>query len=492
MSDAITLFIVDDEPPVIEGLRTVVERDLASFSVCGWALNGREALDGVRKHQPDVLLLDIHMPGADGIEVLRTLRERGESCYTILVTAYERFDVASRAFGLGVREYLLKPVSPRRLAECLHHAQASIIEARRREQQLLEAAETSQSALGLAEQLLVQQVEHGREDVTAINELTEHLGSRVERCLPALVHVEADDPVVADVRREVRSRSEFSLRALFGREQAGRFAVLVPSSMRSREELLEQFRTIVREVASHRGVHASVQCGSEVALRDAGREFATMDGRRIAPSPELAALRSRLASESELGQRGAHDTFEAYVRVAAEGHALRPALLALIAALGGRAPAAGGDLDPVTASLADALGAQDERDLVALARRLVAGRIDGADSGRSFSPLVQRAVEMVRQDPAGKVSLEWMAERLSVSPGHLSRMFSGETGKTFVEFLSESRVDHACRLIRETSLTIKEVAFESGYNDPNYFSRAFKRLRGVTPTEYARAARSEA
>jgi len=491
MSDAVTLLIVDDEPPVIEGLRTVVERDLPSFSVCGWALNGREALEGVHKHQPDVLLLDIHMPGADGIEVLRSLRERGEMCYTILVSAYERFDVARRAFGLGVREYLLKPVSPRRLAECLHHAQAAIIGSRRREQQLLEAAETSRSALALVEQVLVQQVEQGREDVETLERLAALLGVRVDRCTPGRITVDSPDDKLAFLS-DLRSRSDFSLPVLFGREQAGRFAVLIPSSMRRPEEEIERFESIVHEVASQHALRVTMHFGNEVPLESAGRVFSDMGNEHRPPSSELVILRNRLTSESELGQSAANETFEKYVRLAVESGALSAALIALIAQLTGRISARDRGDDPLTMSIATALRAQDESDLLVIAKRLVTDRLPGSERGRTFSPLVQRAIELVRDDPAGKLSLEWLAERLSVSPGHLSRLFSNETGKTFVEFLSESRVEHACSLIKQTSLTIKEVAFESGYNDPNYFSRAFKRLRGVTPSEYARAVRSEA
>ncbi len=110
--------IVDDEELARRGL----EIRLANFDdieVCGEARNGREALEAVREQSPDILFLDIQMPGMDGFEVLRRLSGR-QMPEIIFVTAYDEF--ALQAFDANALDYLLKPINDDRLQEAIERA----------------------------------------------------------------------------------------------------------------------------------------------------------------------------------------------------------------------------------------------------------------------------------------------------------------------------------------------------------------------------------
>ena len=110
--------IVDDEELARRGL----EIRLAEFDdveICGQARNGREALDAVREHAPDIMFLDVQMPGMDGFEVLRRLS--GSTMPEIIfVTAYDEF--ALKAFDANALDYLLKPINDDRLREAIERA----------------------------------------------------------------------------------------------------------------------------------------------------------------------------------------------------------------------------------------------------------------------------------------------------------------------------------------------------------------------------------
>ena len=110
--------IVDDEELARRGL----EIRLAKFpdiSICGQSRNGREALIAVREHSPDLMFLDIQMPGMDGFEVLRRL-SGSEMPAVIFVTAYDEF--ALQAFDANALDYLLKPINDDRLLEAIDRA----------------------------------------------------------------------------------------------------------------------------------------------------------------------------------------------------------------------------------------------------------------------------------------------------------------------------------------------------------------------------------
>lgn len=110
------VLIVDDEPPARRRLRRMLER-MPGVEVCGEAGDGVEALERIAERAPDLVLLDVRMPGLDGIELAR----RGESLLPIVfTTAYDEY--ALRAFEVAAVDYLLKPIRAERLRGALERA----------------------------------------------------------------------------------------------------------------------------------------------------------------------------------------------------------------------------------------------------------------------------------------------------------------------------------------------------------------------------------
>jgi len=133
--DAIRVMIVDDEPPARARLGRMLA-ELPDVTVVGEAANGRDALAGAARLLPDVVLLDIRMPGMDGIEAARHLNTLEEPPAVVFVTAHDEHALA--AFEAQAVGYLLKPVRQEHLARAIHRA------ARVAALQLLRVAEQSQ------------------------------------------------------------------------------------------------------------------------------------------------------------------------------------------------------------------------------------------------------------------------------------------------------------------------------------------------------------
>ena len=83
------------------------------------------------------------------------------------------------------------------------------------------------------------------------------------------------------------------------------------------------------------------------------------------------------------------------------------------------------------------------------------------------------------------ISLDDVSREVNISPYYFSKLFKEETGQNFIEYLTQIRMEHAKQLMeKDTELSMKEVCIACGYQDPNYFSRIFKKNMGQTPTEY--------
>jgi two-component system response regulator AlgR len=113
------ILVVDDEALARARLRQLVD-GIDGCTVCAEAVNGDEALLCAEQHQPDVLLLDIRMPGMDGLEAARHLQALEHPPAIIFTTAFN--DYALQAFETHAVDYLMKPVRRERLAEALQHA----------------------------------------------------------------------------------------------------------------------------------------------------------------------------------------------------------------------------------------------------------------------------------------------------------------------------------------------------------------------------------
>ena len=122
----IRTILVDDEPLAIQGLqlRLAPHEDVEIIETC---LNGREAIRAIKTHKPDLVFLDIQMPGFDGFSVIQGLMEVEPPLF-VFVTAYS--DHAIRAFEAQAMDYLMKPVEPSRLADTLDRVRQRLAEKR--------------------------------------------------------------------------------------------------------------------------------------------------------------------------------------------------------------------------------------------------------------------------------------------------------------------------------------------------------------------------
>jgi two-component system, LytTR family, response regulator LytT len=120
----LTTIVVDDEQLACDELSYLL-KDFPELDIVGTGTNGLEAVDLIQKLEPDLVFLDVHMPGLDGMGVVRRLREQEISLpHFIFVTAYDQYAV--EAFRLEAMDYLLKPVDKARLAETVERARREL------------------------------------------------------------------------------------------------------------------------------------------------------------------------------------------------------------------------------------------------------------------------------------------------------------------------------------------------------------------------------
>jgi len=119
----ITLVLSDDHPLILDGMENLfrLEKD---FKVVARCLDGEETVKAVRKHKPDVLVLDIRMPGMDGLSLLRQMKKEKLSTRVVLLTGALDEEELAEAVRLGVRGLVLKEMAPKLLVQCIRQVHA--------------------------------------------------------------------------------------------------------------------------------------------------------------------------------------------------------------------------------------------------------------------------------------------------------------------------------------------------------------------------------
>ncbi|HNX32163.1 MAG TPA: response regulator [Holophaga sp.] len=505
------ILVADDERPVIESISLIVKRELSGqFEIAGHAMSGKDAIERAAALSPDIILMDVRMPGISGLDAIREIRKRGSAAAFILVTAYERFDIARDAVELGVIDYLLKPVAKERLAQALKRASDALERRGELERGEIEHREREETMRAFVEAAFLHGIMLGERFGSDLPKYRAVLGLpepfamvAVAAFLPSHGSPRPDDEM-ASLHGRFRATVRYKTQALAGPLVAGHALVLVPlRDVEAGAGSLEDFRSVLAQAHAEdleKG-HLRIGFGGARPFEDLSASWTEAMGDLLGCDPP----RSRAAGDDR-----PFELDEAFLEALLEGSPERarlslerllgpmrdqPALrsaercrfIALFGAAG-RTLARKGLLDE-----AEAMAMLDMEDLrsaeagpaFALAVHARFSRL-AAGIGRAprWSPLVSRAVAFVRENYGKPMSLESTAWSLGISPNRLSRLFGEEMGKGFSDYLIEYRIDRAKELLVVPGASIKHVSFSCGYPDPNYFSRLFKKVTGLTPTTF--------
>ena len=121
-----TIVIVDDEYIVVEGIKAMIARENADFTVVGFAYNGIDGVKEIMEKQPDIVITDIRMPGMSGLELIEKINESAVETIFVVLSGHQEFEYARKALNLNVRGYIDKPITIEKVREILDMAMSEI------------------------------------------------------------------------------------------------------------------------------------------------------------------------------------------------------------------------------------------------------------------------------------------------------------------------------------------------------------------------------
>ena len=518
--DKYTILLVDDEEEVIQAIIRKINWEELGFSVVGYADNGIKALEMIEESQPDVVMTDIKMPYMDGMELCSHIRREYPAMKIVLFTGFDEFEYAKEAVHLEVEEYILKPVnsveliniftklkikldqeiSERRSMEKLEHYYteslpllqanfcSTLIEGRIHEDELQKYLSDYQISLPgplyccLVIHMSSSQIPENMNSLflaaSVQKQAEDRLGKRWKaKCFPYL----GNSVLFAQINNEneiAELTDDCDRFCKYVNRMMGTVVTVGIGQVCSQILDLAQSYNAAREAVSYRAVYGASRAINikEIAPKESGEPCFTND-------MELLNLfkKIRLNSEEEIVE--AVDQYIESISFPLKSLQQHHVVIMELVNNDIAAEGVGGDIGILYGKLLelepDALRKWLTDISLCFSENLVTAR------SRSTQSFVSKAKEHVRSQYADvQLSLAQICERLGVSNSYFSTVFKKETGKSFVSYVTDYRMEQAARLLIETNEKSYVIAQKVGYTDPNYFSYVFKRKFGVSPSKY--------
>lgn len=519
------LLIVDDESLIVQGMKRAIDR-LELFDV-ETASNGVEAYERIRAGGIDAMLVDINMPDMNGIELLRRLSETGRSIPAAIISGYEEFDYAKQAMRYGASDYILKPVSPKDVATIGLKIFEQLELEKQQERQTEKLRQFVMEQRDIIKQKLLSDILDGSVEKERLEEIHKLYGMdlRGEYFTASVIYIRRAQEGLGEMEFQIALRqveqiiehifADVPEAILFNMENA-RYVLLISAPVSFEASLLEQLLNDTADaIAGVDGIEAFIGKGDEVhglelvsdsyysaneaidyhAMFQNERVYVISDYRK---NGKITALQRMLTSmethlrrmqydQAELGINHIFDHLcageESYTaqQILFVYNRMNCALMSVMLENGLMAMDSGiqeynlGDRQPSAEELRGrALSLLD------IIRREILRSY--SDKNRGIS---HKVADFIRENYADSgLSVNRISAELNYSANYLGNAFKREYGESINDFLNQTRVEMAKKLMDESDMRVYEIAFAVGFNDQHYFSKTFRRIVGVSPSEY--------
>lgn len=511
--------VVDDEPLMLEGWKTMVDWPACGYELCGTATNGEEALALIRACDPELVITDIRMPVLDGIGLVRAMKEMGYGAKTIIVSAYSEFSYAQKALCYQVDRYVLKPLLTEEIHSLLLDMAASLEERR------LTAASATKMFADAAADAIVGLLGNG--GPTAVDMATRLLGVN-ERTRFRLMLVEliggSDEsesgrsPLIVLMKTLTEALFIDGARAWSFEESPGLAGLLIIDNDPNEEQFeawLEE--RIVKNGWSLRelGLYCSETAIGLMTVPNLYRQALDIRSRALLGSSTgihsyrdrkitsqwciedmtayVGALLKSIETKDLQGiDRSVDELVRLFDKTGAQEGLMQTAVRHIRGELLRRYAELAVNHREATDWLHQLLGGTDSADnaswtstsLKRLSMKATEHFTVKEPSARANGNAVTEAIDYLKQHFRGKIRLQELAGRFHLNPTYFGQQFKRETGYSFHDYIHRLRVNEACKMLRRTDMLVSEIATALGYHDTEYFTAKFKALSGELPSSY--------
>lgn len=490
--------------------------------------NGETALELAVEYRPDIVLMDIHLGSTNGIDISRQILEEVCTSRIIILTAYDYFEYARQAVKLGVKEFLLKPVNDHDLFLTVHNLLSEIEDANRELASIKAVQENYERVKPVIKDALVTQVMNDTVCGTDIAQYVNSINGQWASACVALMDFSESGEILTPPQRlmlknkilEIFSSAADTEDMLFDIKGSKYLTVLVfkykakdESNLQQRMEDIEQLQRMINLVA--KSIQIDLRVGTSERVRDfsklgdAYRQalFSINHGHNIInhysdlmghpqtmiypKNYEELILRELFMENRSRLDLYIEEFFNAITAFSGKNIEVKSFVLQLLVKVLSEVTEKFNEPSPVISESVSSYMmnfAVDEG--ITMLKNNVKKILFDINNTILFSMekksnfIVERAKEYIKNNYTKDLMLDDISEHLKISSYYLSRIFKKEMGMNLIDYILTERIDHSKELLSGTEALIKEISIQVGFSDPNYFCKVFRKIIGVTATEY--------
>lgn len=531
------IMVADDEPLQRQYLKAVLEEYPRKFKVVAEADNGEDALALGLQHKPEIIFLDIRMPGLTGIEVARQLRISLPDAKIVIVSAYDEFQYAQQSVGLGLAEYLLKPVESEEIISLAQRLSDEIEAEQAKKAELEDTKAALKDAIPFIRIGFVMDLINGNlSDDAEMNERSAFFG--VKNPLRLAINIWLDNLTTQNnfrselekqiVQRQVSEAIESVLTEwpehFFISLGNGQYTILLAAEETLDDASLKEMASALAERICDR-VREKTSSTVTVGIGRSGhgcagiarsyREASVAGEYRILYGGDQPIHADDVEAGSEYSNvlrqgyeknlvmavcMGDWDrTVRAFLSLWSEYISEDPQIvrvrmkIAEICNVVVRSAVESSIAFETLEESSNALEQQlaKETDTEVMKEKVLNWLNDLVTkirTSREFRNvnLIDKAVRFMEENFQKEIGLDDVAKQVYLSTCYFSRLFKQVKGWSFTEYLTHVRMEEARKLLTTTSYSVAEIAMRVGFRDARYFSQVFKKHAGKTPGSYRR------
>lgn len=523
------IMLADDEGIVIDSLKFIIEKNFSGCCMVDSASTGRSVIELAEKFKPDIAFMDIQMPGINGIEAMKEIRKTNSSVIFIIMTAYDKFNYAKEAINLGVLEYLTKPVNHSVIVNVLKKAMDMIEEERKKRSNDLMIREKLEIVVPIIESDFIYSILSGEDFSRELISFRSLLGIRDDYGMilllefgDACVEGSLTNPVGVSVKvqsfyADIRESLKEEFNCVIGPIMVNKIVIFLPSAKQQLEYddrtiLIEKARKIIRDLTKRVDLQFKIGIGSVTTLAQLSDSYkeamsaVKISKGRVAHVKDLSIgceyasdypidIEKAMFDNIEKGDlAGARQEASLFFDWMVENYPdcemdIKLKVLEFILFAEQKAFLSGG-MTYYFRLRKDYLNTINQIRHYEQLRTWFIDKVTEAcrniltKKEMLMNDAIAKSKRYIEENYKKDISLDDVSRMVDISPYYFSKLFKEETGENFIEYLTNLRIERAKKLLQLREMSIKTVCIETGYSDPNYFSRIFKKQVGVTPSEF--------
>ncbi|GMQ57010.1 response regulator transcription factor [Vallitalea sediminicola] len=508
------IMIVDDEPIEREAFALVIKNNITDLKLVGKASNGFEAIELSEKVKPEIIVMDIKMPGLTGLDAIKEIKKKLPSVKFLILSSYNQFEYAQQALKLGAEDFIVKPAKINVLVESINNI-INKLDNEHDKRNVNTALQNRVEAIKpIVENDTVYSIISGCND-KELNKLLGFFEVNLNSafCM-AVIGKTISDIMVTRIRNSFLSIGIKSI----GAQINNMIIFFIPCSKGDEKKYINEVAMYVKNTLDCSNMRnlmigtGNLHCTS-IGLKDSYIE--AVEALRTAETLEKNYIhynnidKNIVTNKIDINDWSIQfydsickgnvkstikmvDTFLGELSSVYQENetSLKDKVYQLMVLLDKNLMDIIGnikvsyELTSILEEITELSHAKELRYWMIIRMQNYIVKINDNKNITSSKTIVLEAIDFINNNYAENITLDYVAEKLKISPYYLSKILKKHTNKNYTDIVAETRINKAKEMLSNNQYNIKEITYKTGFNTQNYFSKIFRKIVGVTPTEY--------